>query len=104
MRGSQMNWVWENRKEIAKAIGEVIRWVWPKSKPKATEPAAHVPGIAIMGAGGVGKTTLARILSGEFNYILDAAGDYDETLGVEEFRLKDAPEVGMIVPPGQEHR
>jgi hypothetical protein len=59
----------------------------------------------IIGSGGVGKTTVARILAGDFDRIFtDTSGDYKESLNIEEFSLKDDPEIGIVVPPGQEHR
>jgi hypothetical protein len=61
-------------------------------------------GILILGAGGVGKTTLANLLSGEFDLLQGGLERYDETTDVERFRLKDADDVEIVVPPGQKHR
>ncbi len=60
--------------------------------------------ILIIGPGGVGKTTLAALLSSSQRLNETPQGEYEETISIEEFTLKDDPNVKFIVPPGQEHR
>ena len=58
----------------------------------------------ILGPGGVGKTTLGRILSGKYDYLFDAAGEYEQSIGPQTFRDKRRPDIEVIVAPGQEDR
>jgi len=60
-------------------------------------------GILIIGPGGVGKTTLAQILSGTSSHRA-VRKEYEESIGTEEFRIAENQSVQIIVPPGQEHR
>lgn len=73
----------------------------PQSNPQPVEDSR--PGILIIGPGGTGKTTLARMLSGQWpSSPLEAAGEYVESLGIEEFEIENPP-AKIVVPPGQ-HR
>jgi hypothetical protein len=93
-----VNWAWERRDEILRFLGKIHDWFTRKGQPDST------PGILILGPAGVGKTTLARFLSGQYDLLLDPPGTYRESLGIEEYELKDAPGVEVVVPPGQRHR
>lgn len=52
----------------------------------------------------MGKITLARILSGKFDWLLDEPWHYGESFGIERSALKDDPKVQVVVPPGQTAR
>jgi hypothetical protein len=60
--------------------------------------------LLIVGPGGVGKSTAGRFLSGEYNSLLSIPGEYEESIGVETYALKDDNRVEIVVPPGQRHR
>jgi hypothetical protein len=89
-----LNWAWDKRDEILDYLGKIRSWFRSDSER----------GILIIGSGGVGKSTLARILSGDFDWLLDEPWRYDESLGIEEFALKDDPKTNIVVPPGQKNR
>lgn len=92
--GSRLMWAWTNRAEI---LG-YLRMIWPWFKTESGRS------ILIIGPGGAGKTTLARLLSGEFDWLLDEPWQYDESFGIEHYALKDDPKVSIVVPPGQTGR
>jgi hypothetical protein len=82
-RGSQIvPWLWERRDEVLGRLKDLFAWIAGLGKPAADPPR----GLLIIGPGGVGKTTLARLLSGRFEWLLDD------------------PSVEIVVPPGQSHR
>lgn len=78
------------------ALARVRKWFQSEPEPER--------GILIIGAGGVGKTTLASILSGTFDWLTSDPWEYTESFGVEHLTLKDDPKVGIVVPPGQPAR
>jgi hypothetical protein len=86
-------WAWANRKEIRQVLSELTGWFrghWPWG--------GNERGILILGTGGVGKTTVAKLLSGEYDWLLDNPGQYEESIGIEKHSLKDSS-VEFIVPP-----
>ncbi len=90
-----IRWAWENRDEVQRWLKILHRWF----RGKKTEP-----GILIVGAGGTGKTTLARLLAGEHDFLLDSPRAYQESIAVERFVLNDDKDVEILAPPGQIHR
>lgn len=92
-------WLWERRDDILGLVKKVTEWFGSSKAADGSER-----GILILGAGGVGKTTLARILSGKFDWLLDEPWHYGESAGVERATLKDDPKVQIVIPPGQKPR
>ncbi len=89
-------WLFENRALVKEWVSQIFAWF----KSGGGE---NQPGILIIGPGGTGKTTLAKLLAGE-NPMIDSLGKYEESLNVEEYNLEDDTKVGIVVPPGQKHR
>src|SRR6266540_6439395 len=89
-----LSWVWSNRTTILGYLKQVREWF--RSDPGR--------GILIIGPGGAGKTTLAGVLSGNFDWLLSEPWMYDESYGVDEFTLKDDPKTNIVVLPGQSVR
>lgn len=59
--------------------------------------------IAIFGAGGTGKSTLGKLLSGKFQ-LSDLGENYKESYTIEEYQLEGNIVGSVIVAPGQERR
>jgi len=82
----------ENRKKLLPLARRMRRWLLHGRVR-----------VAIFGAGGVGKTTLAQYLSGQLS-VGRVMGTYNESIGVEHFPLQGDLVCTLIVPPGQTHR
>ena len=94
------NWAWDNRKELRRYLNQLYRWF--RGESKGNRPSTR--GILILGAGGVGKTTLARLLAGQYHQLAQTLGKFEEDLAIEKYALSDHPEIEIVVPPGQHHR
>lgn len=94
-----VNWVWEKRHAIVRRLAELRDWF----KAGSTVDHTTQPGILVIGPGGVGKSTFAKIVCGDYDPLLDDLAKYDESLVLETYRLSD-PHVEIVVPPGQQHR
>lgn len=90
--------LWKNREGIITFLKEVRAYFH-----KTEEPAER--GILILGPGGTGKTTLNRILAGEFDWLADSTWGYTESRSTEvtTFHGSDPP-VSVVTAPGQQHR
>lgn len=91
-------WLWDNKDWVLAELNRLRSKLFGKGKtPEECR-------VLVIGPGGVGKTTTARLLSGDFDSLLDIPGPYQESLLLESFALRDDPGVELIVPPGQAHR
>jgi len=98
--GPVVQWLWRNKDWVLDRVKEIREWLVSSRNP----PDQPGSSLLIIGPGGVGKSTAARILSGNYDPLLDMPGEYDESLKIEHYSLKDDPAVGLVVPPGQKHR
>ncbi len=92
------SWAWKNRDEIVRSLRGIWEWI------RGTDKATPTPGILIFGPGGSGKTTLSKILSEPIDWLADPPGLYTESISTERVKLTDAPNVEIVVPPGQSFR
>ncbi len=90
-------WAWDHQDEIEPRLKQLYRTVRNKCFGKS-------PSVLIVGPGGVGKTTLGRIISGKYDFLFDAAGEYEQSIGPQTFRDKRIPDIEVVVAPGQEDR
>jgi hypothetical protein len=97
-------WAWEQRDEIAETLSRIYKWFRGSKQPGQESR----PGILILGAGGVGKTTLGGFLSGQFDLFSRPPGEYLESLETETFEIMGGSPSEIVaeavVPPGQEHK
>ena len=90
-------WAWEHQDEVESQLAKLYRSTRRKLFGRS-------PSVLILGPGGVGKTTLGRILSGRFDFLSDSVGDYEQSVRTQTFRDKGLPDVELVVAPGQADR
>lgn len=90
-------WLWDHQDKVEPRL----KALWRSTKRKIFGPD---PGILILGPGGVGKTTLGRILSGRYDFLLDTDAAYEQSIEVQTFRKRGSADVELIVAPGQADR
>jgi hypothetical protein len=92
------HWAWENKEWIFSRLVELRRWLFQTKEEDSTSS------ILIIGPGGVGKSTCAKMLSGQCESLLEIPSAYQESINLERFVLEDDNKIEIIVPPGQRHR
>ncbi|MFT3785031.1 MAG: hypothetical protein QM770_02545 [Tepidisphaeraceae bacterium] len=87
---------WENRGTIAKVCSTLRRWLRKSNQGE----------IVILGLGGTGKDTLAKVLISDGIPVTLPLSDYKESSDVENYELKrpKASPVKIVTLPGQKHR
>jgi hypothetical protein len=103
------SWALKHRRQLLSLIKDVRAWF--RGTPSAGEGKSGLPdagqpkpSVLILGPGGTGKTTVGRMLAGEYELLFDALGEYEESLGIESYSLVDDPGVEFVVAPGQQLR
>ncbi|MBP0019109.1 MAG: hypothetical protein J7647_16355 [Cyanobacteria bacterium SBLK] len=78
---------------------EISRGLFPTVKRFAKRLKEGKTAIAIVGAGGTGKTTLGKVFSG-----IELSPSYQESLDIEEYKIDSDFNASLIVVPGQKPR
>lgn len=85
-------WVWDNWTQIAERLRSLREWF-----------AGSRSSILVVGGGGVGKSTLAKLLAAKGDLLVSLAAPYSESTTIEKYRF-DERGSEVVVPPGQEKR
>lgn len=93
------DFAWDNKEWLAAKLSSLRQYLFRRG---TGVPAG--PPCLIIGPGGVGKTTTAHLLQGDYDAALSIPGPYRESVYLETFSLKDDPATTILVPPGQQFR
>lgn len=99
-----LSWAWKNWDIIRERLSRLSSWIRGMPSATTSESEGLTRGILLLGPGGVGKTTFARIVCGEHHPLNDEYGEYAESLAVETFKIGGEESVELVVLPGQKHR
>jgi hypothetical protein len=95
---------WEKKSHLLRLLERVWSFFRGRRADGTDNPQAPPRPILILGPGGTGKTTLARVLAGDVNVLLDPPGYYEPSLFAESVPLLGESGIELVVMPGQEYR
>ena len=98
-----LKWLWKNKKAVAKKVKEVRSW-WSGADRACDGPTKK---ILVLGSGGVGKSTLGRLLQSDYDFPIECPGEYEESHRVETYQIggdTGEPQAEVYVPPGQAYK
>jgi hypothetical protein len=90
------NWVWSNWDTIKRRLEPVFRLF-----RRSGDVPLNVRPILIIGPGGVGKSTLAKLHAGQLDWLLGEPWKYEQSFAIQETKLHGSDNIEVIVAPGQ---